>query len=263
MVLVLLSPSKTQDFHSDVRLPSGVGPTGPRTLESARRVMGAVRALPRAELHRRLKLTAGLVEDVDRAIEAWSGRGGRPAAFAYTGETYRGVAIRSLADGALAAAGRQIRILSALYGVLRPLDRIEPYRLDFSVSLRVGQTRSLYEFWREQVTAHLADDVRETGALAVVNLASGEFARAVDATALGVPVITPEFRQRERGTLKGVTVFSKQARGAMARWIVTTGVQRPDELARFAEEGYSLLTDARQPGALIFAREAGCSGRSG
>lgn len=258
-MLVLLSPSKTQDFQTDVRLPAGVDPTGPRMLDSARRVTETLRALSREELHRRLKLTRGLVEDVGRAIDAWSGRtpDGRPSAFAYTGETYRGLAIRSLATSTIVAAQRQVRILSALYGVLRPLDRIERYRLDFAVSLQVDGTRSLYEFWRDQVTARLADDVRENGAPAVVNLASAEYSRVIDANALGVPLITPQFRQRDRGTLKSVTVFSKQARGSMARWIAATGVQRPDELGRFAEDGYSLVTDAAHPGGLVFVREAG------
>jgi len=105
------------------------------------------------------------------------------------------------------------------------------------------------------VTERLANDAGEIGAAAVINLASGEFARAVDVTALGVPFVTPEFRQRADGKLKNGTVFAKQARGAMARWIAVSGVRTPDELRSFHEDGYRYDRDRSSPGAPWFVRE--------
>ena len=260
-MLVLLSPSKTQDFQTDVDLPPGSEPTTPRMLEEAAQVMEALRALPREELHRRLKLSPRLVGSVDAALDAWSGAGpggaAEPAAFAYTGETYRGLAVRELDGPALRRVQQQVRILSALYGVLRPLDAIEQYRLDFGVSLAVDGSRSLYEYWRGRITTRVAEDVRESGAGAVVNLASGEFARAVDPGALGVELVSPEFRQREGGKLKNVTVFTKQARGSMARWIACNSITTPDQLLHFQEAGYRYLPEESAPGSPVFVREAG------
>jgi hypothetical protein len=161
-----------------------------------------------------------------------------PAAFAYTGETYRGLAARELADHELAQLQARVRILSALYGVLRPLDLIEQYRLDFGTRLSVNQASSLYDYWREGVTQTLAADALEASARAVVNLASNEFVHVVSADGLGLPLITPEFRQQSGRTLKNVTVFTKQARGAMARWIVVSGARTPAELTEFDQDGY-------------------------
>ena len=255
-MLALLSPSKTQDFQTDVDLPAGVETSFPRMLDCASQVMDTLRSLPREERHRRLRLPGRLIQEVDQAIEQWTGhaKAGRPAAFAYTGETYRGLSIRSFTAGALLAAGQQLRILSALYGVLRPLDRIERYRLDFGVSLPVDATRSLYEYWRQRISTQLARDVRESGSLAVVNLASGEFARAIDPQVVGVPVITPDFQQRDGGRVKRVTVFTKQARGSMARWIVDSGSRTPQELGAFDQEGYRLDAAAGSLTAPVFAR---------
>lgn len=257
-VLVLLSPSKTQDFHGRIALPEGVAPTAPRLLDVARQVVEAQRMLAPDELHRRLTLPAGLYEKFDRALDRWSGRGatGRPAAFAYVGETYRGLAVRDWDGPALARAQQQLRILSAVYGVLRPLDRIEQYRLDFGSGLQVGRARSLYALWRGPITARLAEDARETGAEAVVNLASGEFSRAVDAQGLGVPVMTADFLQQIGEELKRVTVFSKQARGAMARWIVETGAATRGELEGFDRDGYRVAPTLCSPAQLVFVRPA-------
>jgi cytoplasmic iron level regulating protein YaaA (DUF328/UPF0246 family) len=223
--------------------------------------MEALRETPREELNRRLKLTDRLKDEVHDAIDSWSGRSrsGRPAAFAYTGETFRGFAVRSFDASGLQGAQEQVRILSALYGVLRPLDRIERYRLDFGCSLHVCEARSLYEFWRQRITTHLIEDIRARAVPAVVNLASAEFARAVDMRALGVPVITPDFLQIDGKQRKRVTVFSKQARGSMARWIAV-GERRPDELVEFDWDGYRFEPEASSCEAPVFVRD-GLDGR--
>ncbi|MFP4377236.1 MAG: YaaA family protein [Spirochaetales bacterium] len=260
-MLVLLSPAKTQDFASDVTLPSGLETTVPRMLPRAQAVVDTLRALPTQERHRRLKLTPRLIDAADQALAAWSGRtasecGKRPAAFAYTGETYRGLAVREMNRLEIERLHRHVRILSAFYGVLRPLDCIEPYRLDFGTRLAVHDASSLYDFWRAEITAQLARDIAEIDATAVVNLASAEFARAVDAPALGVPFVTPEFRRREDGKLKNVTVFTKQARGAMARWIASQGVRSIEELHEFDEEGYRYEAAESSPDLPWFVRDA-------
>ena len=256
-MLVLLSPSKTQEFGIDRARPDGADTTSPRLLKDARQVMEALRSLSRDERLRRLRVSATLEESFEKEIASWSGSGrkGVPAAFAYTGETYRGLAIRSLSSADLASAQRHIRILSALYGMLRPLDRIEPYRLDYGCSLQVDNARSLYDFWTPRLTRRLAKDVAETGAEAVLNLASAEFARSIDAGALGVPFITPDFAQRDGEKLKRITVFSKQARGTMARWAASAEIAC-DQIPAFSQDGYEYEPEMSTAHAPVFVRNA-------
>lgn len=252
-MLVLLSPSKSQATGAlapRARGRSARRSTRPRALADAKAIVEAIRGLDEDELARRLRIPASLVEQVAGWYAAWQGEGKRPAIAAYTGETYRGLDAGGFTAATIDYAQRHLRILSALYGVLRPLDAVEPYRLDFGCTLRVDGAASLLAFWRTRVTDLIARDVRAAGAAAIVNLASAEFARAVDAEALGVPVITPVFLQDVAGGPKTVTVFTKQARGAMARWIMEERVERPDELAGFGGDGYAMrpeLSSEREP----------------
>lgn len=256
-MLVLLSPSKSQRFPSD-RSPSRVEPTVPRMLDAAAAVVAALRGLGRDELARRLKLSDAVADDVVAKYQAWTGdpspAAGAPAILAYSGETYRGLDAAGLTADVARYAQQRLRILSALYGVLRPFDLIEPYRLDFAARLQVAGTRSLYGYWRDLNTAVLAGDLEATGSRAVVNLASTEFARAVDLSALGVRVITPAFRQKREGELRNVTVFSKQARGRMARWIMEEQPATPEQLAGFNADGYTYQPDLSIGDEPVFVR---------
>ncbi len=256
-VIVLLSPSKTQDFEIEADLPSGVHGSKPRLLPNARLLMDSLRQLSDRERLRCLGVPSGRANAVAEALASWSGTGinGRPAAFAYTGETYRGLAIRSFEKHALDSASERLRILSALYGVLAPLDVIERYRLDFGCSLHVNGSRSLYQFWRGRITEALVRDITNSGSRAVLNVASSEFSRAIDLDALGVPVISPDFYQRNGTSLKRITVFSKQARGTMARWAVDRSANDPADLKEFCEDGYQFDPALSAPNAPVFVRD--------
>ena len=256
-MLVLLSPSKSQRFPAD-RSPNPVELTAPRMLDAAAAVVAAVRHLERDELAGRLKLSDALTDEVAASYRAWTGdpepAHGAPAIVAYTGETYRGFDAAGLTPDVARYAQQHLRILSALYGMLRPFDLIEPYRLDFAARLQVVGARSLYGYWRDRNTSLLIRDLEATGSRAVVNLASTEFARAVDPGALDVPFVTPAFRQERAGALQSVTVFSKQARGRMARWIMEEQLATPEQLAEFNADGYTYRPDLSSKDEPVFVR---------
>ncbi|MGR3468259.1 MAG: YaaA family protein, partial [Shimia sp.] len=145
-----------------------------------------------------------------------------------------------------------LRILSGLYGVLRPRDAIQPYRLEMGSRLKTRRGKNLYEYWRDAPAKALREQAEEVGAEAVVNCASQEYFGAVDPSALKLPVFTPVFREEKEGTAKIVSFFAKRARGAMARFIVQNRVTTVDGIKAFDLEGYSFK--AREGDALIFQR---------
>ncbi|MEM1063765.1 MAG: peroxide stress protein YaaA, partial [Planctomycetota bacterium] len=171
-----------------------------------------------------------------------------PAILHFRGDVYQGFDADSLDDAGLAEADRRVRILSGLYGLLRPLDAVRAYRLEMGTTFDRGRPKTLYEFWREKVTAAVSEEIAATGAKAVINLASNEYASAVDFDAISVPVVSPQFKEDRDGEPKMISFFAKWARGSMARYLVDSKADTPAALRRFRRDGYrydkSLSTEA-------------------
>jgi len=256
-MLVLLSPSKTQDFDT---VPGSQRCTEPRFHAEAASLVARLRALATGDLARALGASEAIARATRDRYRAWGSEPGDrsgPALYAYTGEAFRALDARTLDAGEIEWAQRRLRILSALYGVLRPLDRIEPYRLDLTTSVRAGDGESLTVFWRDRVTAALAEELPYDGARVLVNLASHEYARIVDVERLGCAVVAPQFREPGPRGLRTVSVRAKQARGRMARWIVARRVRDPGLLVGFDEDGYRYRRDLASEARPVFVREAG------
>ena len=160
----------------------------------------------------------------------------RPAVFAFDGDVYQGLDAYSLKSGQLDALQGSLRILSGLYGLLRPLDLIQPYRLEMGTKLKVGRKKNLYEVWKSAITKHLNEELEE-GEL-FVNLASNEYFSAIDTKQLKVPVITPVFKDWSKDKLKVISFFAKKARGSMVRYIVDHHIETLEEIRGFNYEGY-------------------------
>jgi hypothetical protein len=160
----------------------------------------------------------------------------RPAVFAFNGDVYQGLDAYTLKESQMDRLQDTLRILSGLYGVLRPLDLIQPYRLEMGTKLKVGRKKNLYDFWKETITAELNSELKE-GEL-FVNLASNEYFSAVDAKALKVPVITPVFKDWSKDKLRVISFYAKKARGAMVRYILDSGAETLDDIRAFDYEGY-------------------------
>ena len=179
----------------------------------------------------------------------------RPAIYAFAGDTYTGLAAKSLDRDALDWARGHLRILSGLYGVLRPFDALQAYRLEMGSRLQSARGRSLYDYWGDRIGAALAADARAVGAGVVVNCASAEYFGAVDLVALGLPVVTPVFLDStDDRDAKIISFHAKKARGAMARFILENRVTDPAGLRDFTTGGYVFQPDHSTPDRPVFLR---------
>ena len=160
----------------------------------------------------------------------------RPAVYAFDGDVYQGLDAYSIKEEDLDNLQNTLRILSGLYGILKPLDLIQPYRLEMGTNLRVGRKKNLYEFWKKKITDQLNDEL-EDGEL-FINLASDEYFKAVDPKKLKVPVITPVFKDWKNDKLKVIGFFAKKARGSMVRYILDTGAKTLEDIKGFDRDDY-------------------------
>ena len=176
----------------------------------------------------------------------------RPAVFAFDGDVYTGLDAYSIPLEKLDDLQDHLRILSGLYGLLKPLDLIQAYRLEMGTKLPIGESKNLYEFWKPIITKALNKELHK-GEL-FINLASNEYFSAVDVKALKVPVITPEFKDYKNGKLKIISFFAKKARGLMVRYIIDTNAKTVEDLKGFNYEGYQFDANLSKANHLVFTR---------
>ena len=176
----------------------------------------------------------------------------RPALFAYDGDVYEGLDAYSLSETQMDKLQRSLRILSGLYGLLKPLDLIAPYRLEMSIKLPVGKTTNLYAFWKEKITQALNGELQE-GEL-FINLASEEYFKAIDTTKLKVPVLTPIFKDYKGDTLKIISFYAKKARGRMVRFLAENEIRSVEDLKGFNTDGYAFAEKFSKGNELVFIR---------
>jgi len=163
----------------------------------------------------------------------------KQAVYSFNGDVYQGLEASLLSKEEIDYAQDHLRILSGLYGVLRPLDSIQPYRLEMGTSWEITPKKnSLYKYWKSAVTERLKEDVEETGAKFILNLASQEYAKAVDFKAIDLPVISPDFKEERGDKFQMISFFAKKARGLMARYAIENRIEKPEELKAFDYEGY-------------------------
>jgi cytoplasmic iron level regulating protein YaaA (DUF328/UPF0246 family) len=176
----------------------------------------------------------------------------RQAVYAFDGDVYTGLDIYSLSAEKVLVLQEKLRILSGLYGLLKPLDLMQPYRLEMGTKIQIGTKKNLYEFWKKTITDTLNKELSK-GEL-FVNLASNEYFSAVDTKTLKVPVITPEFKDYKDGKLKMISFFAKKARGLMVRYIIDTNAETIDDLKGFNYEGYAFDANLSKGNTLVFTR---------
>ena len=176
----------------------------------------------------------------------------RPALFAYDGDVYEGLDAYSLAEAQVDKLQESLRILSGLYGVLKPLDLIAPYRLEMGIKLSVGKAANLYAFWKERITQALNDELEE-GEL-FINLASEEYFKAIDTDKIITSVITPVFKDYKGDTLKIVSFYAKKARGRMVRYLAENDIRSAEDLKGFNADGYVFSEKFSEGNTLVFVR---------
>ena len=254
-MLMLLSPAKTLDFTP---APQGLAATGPAFGKETAELAKIARTLNAADLKRLMGISDKLAElNVERfRVFGTKRAAGIPAALAFAGDVYAGLKARELDAAALLWAQDRLRILSGLYGVLRPLDLIQPYRLEMGIRLANPRGPDLYGFWRTRVTRSLNRAAAGPDAT-VVNLASQEYFGVVDRAALKPPLVTCHFKQVEAGRrTRMIALYAKRARGAMARYAVDERLDRAEGLKAFDRDGYRFAPELSDESEWTFTRRA-------
>lgn len=252
-MLIVLSPAKRLDFtEADPALPASER----RFREDTANLSRTARARTVAELRRLMGISDDLARLNRERFQAFDpdSTDGVQAAFAFAGDVYEGLKARDLDPAGLAFAQDHIRILSGLYGLLRPLDRIQPYRLEMGTRLKTRRGASLYDFWGDRLSKQLNADAADMADPTLVNLASQEYFGAVDARALKLPVVTPHFREAKDGESRIISFFAKKARGAMARFAVDERIKTATALKAFDRDGYRFDRAASTDADWIFIR---------
>jgi cytoplasmic iron level regulating protein YaaA (DUF328/UPF0246 family) len=254
-MLLLLSPAKSLNYDTPLAPHT---PTAPLFVKQSQELIALLRAQSVQDIAHLMSLSDKLAALNVARYQAWSTRAtvknARSAVLAFDGDVYDGLNARSLAEGELAWAQEHLCILSGLYGVLRPLDLMQPYRLEMGTRLANPLGRDLYHFWGSQIADYLNKRLRADISPVVINLASQEYFKAVDTQALKARVVECVFEELRNGQYKIVSFSAKRARGMMARFAVTNQLVQPDQLRAFDEDGYAWDGAHSTPQRLVFRR---------
>lgn len=252
-MLFVLSPAKRLDFSDH---PLAKAATRPRMGEDTAQLSVTTRRLTAPDLKTLMHLSDDLAKLNRERFRAFDAErdGDLPAALAFAGDVYQGLKARELDRAGMEWAQDHLRILSGLYGVLRPLDAIQPYRLEMGTRLSTRRGRDLYAFWGDRIANRLDADLEGQGEAVIVNLASEEYFGAVDRRALKARVVDVRFEEEKDGERRVLSFFAKQARGLMARWAIDERIDRAKALGDFDRAGYRIDRAASDDGALVFWR---------
>ena len=250
---IIISPAKSLDF--DTKATTDVY-TQPKFLEQSEKLNKKLKTLSRKKIGELMKISDDLASlNYDRNQEwqpPFSLNNAKQAVFAFTGEVYRGIDVTSLSEEKIQVLQDKLRILSGLYGLLKPLDLIQPYRLEMGTKLKVGRADNLYKFWDTALAESLNSELRDNELL--INLASSEYFKALPKKALKVPMITPVFKDFKNGQYKTIMTFAKKARGLMVRYIVEHNIETVEELKGFDVDGYGFSEEMSTETELVFTR---------
>ncbi|WP_293892916.1 peroxide stress protein YaaA [Flavobacterium sp.] len=252
-MIIVISPAKSLNF--DKELPTGIF-SEPQFLKQAATIQRTLKKKKPKALSQLMNISDKLATLNWQRNQAWevpfTKDNARPAVYAFDGDVYHGLDVYSLPVDKLDDLQDKLRILSGLYGLLKPLDLMQAYRLEMGTSLPIGKNKNLYEFWKKTITKELNSELKKGDLF--INLASNEYFSAVDAKGLKVPVITPEFKDFKDGNLKMISFFAKKARGLMVRYIIDTNAETIDDLKGFNYEGYGFDANLSKGNTLVFTR---------
>ncbi|MHC8943697.1 hypothetical protein EV681_3519 [Advenella incenata] len=255
-MLFLLSPAKKLDYDSPVSTNTHTQPLFIKRSAELIKVLKTKRADDIAAL---MKLSPALSElNVQRYAEwkpKFDQKNSRQAVLAFNGDVYEGLAAATLSESQLSWAQEHVAILSGLYGVLRPLDLMQPYRLEMGTRLQTARGKNLYEFWGDEIAQYLNERLNEQTSRIVINLASEEYFKAVDQKALDARVVQCVFQDYKNGVYKIISFNAKRARGLMARFAIETKAKTPAALKKFNVEGYAFAAEQSSEDKLVFRRK--------
>lgn len=250
---IVISPAKSLNYEKTVPVTTY---TEPQFLKQAATIQNTLKKKKPNQLSELMDISAKLAELNWQRNQDWhlpfTAENARQAVYAFDGDVYTGLDVYTLPEDKISILQERLRILSGLYGLLKPLDLMQAYRLEMGTTMPIGKNKNLYEFWKKTITKALNDELQKDELF--VNLASNEYFSAVDVKMLKVPVITPEFKDYKDGKLKMISFFAKKARGLMVRYIIDTNAETLDDLKGFNYEGYAFDANLSKGNTLVFTR---------
>ena len=250
---IVISPAKSLDFESPIL---EVKSTQPAFLKESKIINKVIKPKKPADLAALMSISDKLAELNWQRNKVWktpfTTDNARPSVFAFVGDVYIGLDVKTLSVEKMPLLQERLRILSGLYGILKPLDLMQPYRLEMGTAIAINDSKNLYDFWKVKLTSALNKELKKGELL--INLASNEYFSALDVKSLKVPVITPEFKDYKDGNLKMISFFAKKARGMMVRYIIETNAETIEDLKGFNYEGYCFDANLSKGNKLVFTR---------
>ena len=254
-MLILISPAKTLDYQSPLATERY---TQPALLEHSQQLIKTARTLSAPQIKKLMGISDKLADLNATRFHDWqpdfTPENARQALLAFKGDVYTGLQAETFSDADFDFAQKHLRMLSGLYGVLRPLDLMQPYRLEMGIRFENERGKDLYQFWGDIITDTLNEALAQQGDEIVVNLASDEYFRAVRPKKLNARIIKPVFLDEKNGTFKVISFYAKKARGLMSRYIIEQRLTKPEQLTGFNREGYFFDEAASTPDELVFKR---------
>lgn len=255
-MLILISPAKTLDLDSE--LPTSEF-SKPDYLKQAKGLIDVLRELNPEQLSKLMGISDKLADlNYERNMN-WSTpftpKNARPALLTFKGDVYAGLEAYNFSERDFSFAQQHLRILSGLYGVLRPLDLMQPYRLEMGTKLANPKGDNLYDFWGEQISRALTKQLDALGSRTVINLASNEYFKAVKTDKLDADIITPVFRDLKNGKYKVISFFAKKARGRMSAWLIQNRIQKAEQLKDYDLDGYRYNAEQSKGNDWVFTRD--------
>jgi len=252
----LISPAKSLDFETETKFEDH---SIPNMLDDTEILVDAARKLSRSKLAQTMKLSEKLADLNFQRFQNFSTPfhlgNAKQAAFVFNGDTYTGLKANTLGKRDMEFAQKHLRILSGLYGILRPLDLIQPYRLEMGSKFLTRRGTNLYDFWGNSITNAINTLLESHQNKALINLSSSEYFKVVNQKELTGPVLTPIFKEKKKGQLRTIGMFAKQARGAMARFIISNRIDKIDGVKEFNENGYKYSNELSDEKNWLFTRD--------
>ena len=254
-MLTVISPAKTLDFDTPTVTDAF---TQPSHLTQSRKLVRRLRQLSAADLSKLMRVSNNIGELNQQRFKSWKTpfkpESARQALFAFKGDVYIGLDAYSMTPGNVDFAQDHLRILSGLYGVLRPLDLMQAYRLEMGTQLDTEQGKNLYQFWDGRITTTLNQELKRSGSDTLINLASKEYFKSIKPKSLKAEVITPVFKDYLKGGYQMIGFFAKKARGMMARYLIDHQIDNPEALKEFSRDGYAFNANLSSSHDWVFTR---------
>ena len=262
-MLAILSPAKTLDMSAST--PDRLKTSTPRLASNTKALATTLEGYSAKKLATLMSISPTLAEENAERWEAFGSRSNPRAAAAmcFRGDVYQGLEAWTMDAATIKWAQHRIRILSGLYGVLRPLDTIQAYRLEMGTKLKTDRGKTLYEFWGDRIAKVLKADIKEASASVLINLASDEYAKAAKLNTLGIPILNVKFLQIDKGSAKFMAFYGKRARGLMARWLAEHRPTSLSALSGFDTEGYRFDKRKSSEETLVYTRPKPATAKAG